>query len=127
MKVGKIITKYKETQPQYNQVPFFNKMEELEKSYPKLFSLKVSEINDNSWFSILWRQINCTPNLQLTTQFTVYYKLSGVLGFERIGLKSHKIKECEFWKDVLRHDESVKIIAEEEKNIEKFLSTGKDA
>jgi len=110
----KSLITYKEVKPHYQGLPLYNMIQELNKEYPVLTSTKISELDKNSWFGVLWAHTNCTPQLEVLTQFSIYYKFSGDVGCEQIGMVCKQLKECAFWGEILTHKEIVEMIKREE-------------
>lgn len=113
---GKVMN-YVETKPYYQRLPLFDKIKELSENYPELLTVKLCDIEEKSWFGVMWVQANCTPQLQVLAQFSIYYKFSKELGCKQVGMWCDKLIECEFWKDIRVDKKSMEIIKEEESKL----------
>lgn len=62
-----------DTRPPHSRPIFYNQIEEIFKILTVLKTIENSQINDTSWFSILWTPLKSNKSNFLNTSFLVYY------------------------------------------------------
>jgi len=115
----KTIINYIETSPYYTRLPLYNKIQELKKDCAEMNSEEVSKLSAKAWLGILWTPISCVPQLRIQGQFLTFYEFSA--GCKQFGMICYNLDECEFWKDTLREEETLKIIKEEKRKAKRFF------
>ncbi|KAI9168787.1 hypothetical protein LWI28_001959 [Acer negundo] len=77
---GILYCQFNEPTSPYSRIPFSEKVYELAKSFPALFTLKSSDVSADSWMSVAWYPIYQIPQVrnvkELSACFLTYHKLS---------------------------------------------------
>lgn len=110
--------KYLEQDPQYAQIPLFDKVQELSQKYPSLLTLNMADVEEDSWFGVYWAPLACAPHLKITGRFLTLHKVAGC---SRIAVDCRSLDVCEYWGEVLEDKESKELVEEEKEKALRFL------